>query len=201
MEVEKLGKGERTRATIEIKAMALASEIGLESITIGTLAKAVGMSKSGLFSHFKSKENLQLAVLRCYHQVYAENVWEPSMKAERGIPRLKTLLNNWLKLIKSNILPGGCLFRSTSYEYDDSEGAVRDLLVEMQDAYFNGLYKVIWRAVKIGHFKEDLDIKQFIFETEGYIQAYHHFDRLLKKPDAEEYLRRSFELLIDRSVP
>jgi len=197
--LDKIGKGERTKHQIELKAMALASKIGLGSLTIGGLAKEVGMSKSGLFAHFKSKENLQLSVLYCYNSMYMEKVWEPALQLPKGVERLRAFLQNWLEFIHSDLLPGGCVFRSAGYELDDTEGATRDLLVKMFNNYYKGVYSQVEKIKSIGEFKKDLDVKKFIYEAEGIVQAYNLFDRLLQRPNATEYLIKSFDELLERS--
>src|SRR5258706_11420071 len=124
-------KGEQTRTLILNEAVALASQVGLEGLSIGSLADRLTMSKSGLFAHFGSKEELQLLTLRQAQALFLEDVFAPALKQARGLPRLRALFSNWLQWVKRD-LPGGCLILAASAEYDDRPGAVRDLLVAGQ---------------------------------------------------------------------
>src|SRR5688500_16378593 len=119
-------KGEQTRAAILDEALRIASKLGLEGLTIGSLADATGMSKSGLFAHFGSREDLQLAVLEHAAQLYGEKVFVPVLKIERGLPRLGALFERWLDWTLESGLPGGCIMISAAVEYDDRPGPIRD---------------------------------------------------------------------------
>ena len=125
-------KGERTRAAILDHALAAASERGLEGLSIGGLAKEAGLSKSGLFAHFSSKENLQIQVLETAVHRFVETVISPALRERRGIPRIRALFDNWLGWDRDAGLPGGCIFISTANELDDRPGPVRDRLVAYQ---------------------------------------------------------------------
>ena len=127
-----LTKGEQTKATILDAALAISSRLGLEGLTIGSLADASGMSKSGLFAHFCSREDLQLAVLDHAAQRYGERVFVPALKIERGLPRLRALFGHWIDWTLSSGLPGGCIMISAAAEYDDRPGAIRDAVIANQ---------------------------------------------------------------------
>ncbi len=195
-----MGKGADTREFIEHRALALASTVGLGGLTIGRLATEVGMSKSGVFAHFSSKDNLHLAVLERYNNIYLYEIWGPALKAPRGRPRIEALLEHWLKCINSERLPGGCLFRAASPEFDDLDGPIRERLVMLLRDWEQGLHRAAYAAIEAGHFRSDIDIAQFIFESEGLFQGYHHFKRLFHMVDAEERLRRGFKGLLDRAA-
>ena len=124
-----LMKGRQTRAAIVDAALALASQIGLEGLSIGALAEVTGMSKSGVFAHFGSREELQISVVREYHAKFEDEVFRPSMKAPRGLPRLRTLFDRWLKRVSVEI-DSGCLYISGAVEFDDRPGPVRDALAD-----------------------------------------------------------------------
>ena len=195
-----MGKGANTREVIEHQALALATTLGLGGLSIGRLASEVGMSKSGVFAHFSSKENLQIAVLERYNNIYLHDIWGPALKAPRGRPRIEALLEQWLNCLQSDRLPGGCLFRAASPEFDDLDGPIRERLVKLLKDWEQGMLRAVYGAIEAGHFREDLDVTQFLFEAEGLFQGYHHFTRLLQMPDAEARLRRGFFSLLDRSA-
>ncbi len=190
-------KGDETKAAILPQAMALASQKGLEALSIGELAKVVGMSKSGLFAHFDSKENLQLQVLATAAEYFVETVVSPAFKAPRGIPRLRALFDNWLRWAHDPNLPGGCLFLAVANELDDRPGPVRDRLVAYQRDWFDTLANAARIAIKEGHFRDDLDGAQFAYDFYSVILAYHHFHRLIRDPQAETRARSGFERLLD----
>ncbi|MEC9466786.1 MAG: TetR/AcrR family transcriptional regulator [Myxococcota bacterium] len=194
-----MGKGADTRELIEHRALALASSVGLGGLTIGKLAADVGMSKSGVFAHFSSKENLHLAVLERYNNIYLYDIWGPALRAPRGRPRMEALLDRWLACLHSERLPGGCLFRATSSEFDDLDPPIRERMGALLREWEKGLHRAAHAAIDAGHFRSDIDIPQFIFETESLFQGYHHFKRLFALHDAEERLRRGFIGLLDRA--
>src|SRR6267142_507758 len=127
--MDKLTKGEQTKAAILDEALQISSRLGLEGLTIGSLAEATGMSKSGLFAHFGSREDLQLAVLEHAAQRYGELVFVPVLKIERGLPRLRALFERWLDWTLASGLPGGCIMISAANEYDDRPGPIRDAVI------------------------------------------------------------------------
>jgi AcrR family transcriptional regulator len=159
-----MGKGEETRRDILGSALALASQVGLEGLSIGLLAAEVGMSKSGLFAHFESKERLQLAVLEEANQRFVELVLAPALRAPRGTPRLIALFERWLSWAEQDFMPGGCIFMSAASELDDRPGAVRDLLVSSQRDWQDTLAEAVRIAKREGHFRRDLDEQQLVYE-------------------------------------
>lgn len=191
-----MGKGEETRRAILDKALALATQIGLEGLTIGRLAKEAGMSKSGLFAHFASKENLQIAVLELAVERFIDTVVLPALQNPRGEPRLRALFENWFEWSQADFLPGGCLFIAASREFEDRTGPVRDFLVHDQRRWLDKLAQASRGAVQEGHFRPDLDPGQMAYDIYAIIFAYHHFSRLLEDGAAAEYARRAFENLI-----
>lgn len=191
-----LTKGETTREAILDEALALASRIGFEPLSIGALAQAVGMSKSGLYAHFRDKEELQLEALRKAAAIFGETVAVPAFRAERGEPRVRALFENWLAWSRSERIPGGCVFVSASNEYDDRPGAVRDYLVEAQQQWLGALARAARIAVETGDFRADLDVDQFAHDFYAVVLGYNHFDRLLRDPRAEARARAAFERLL-----
>ena len=178
------------------RALALVSQYGLEAISIGQLAKDVGMSKSGLFAHFESKENLQLEVLRSAVDRFVRHVLSPALKEPRGEPRVRAFFLQWLAWAEESFQPGGCVFLGVASELDDRPGLLRDYLVSTQKDWVSGLATAAAIAVQEGHFRTDLDVDQFAYEIYGITLSYHHFRRLLRDPDAARRAQASFETLV-----
>lgn len=194
-----MSKGDTTRGAILDHALAVTSTSGLEGLTIGTLAKAVGMSKSGLFAHFSSKEDLQLAVLRSAADRFVATVIVPALKEPRGEPRVRALFERWLAWENSEFLPGGCPFVAAAQELDDRPGPLRDYLAQSQRDWFETIATAARIAMAQGHFRADLDADQLAFDAYASALAYHHFGRLLRDPQAGERCRRAFEAILARA--
>lgn len=192
-----MGKGEATRSGILGTALSLASEVGLEGLSIGALAERAGMSKSGLFAHFGSKEELQVAVLDEAARRFVELVVAPALKERRGEPRVRALFERWLLWARQDFQPGGCVFLAASVELDDRPGPARDRLVATQRDWLSTLATAARIAVEEGHFRADLDPEQFAFEVYGIAQTYHQFNRLLRDPEAPKRARAAFDRLVD----
>ena len=190
-------KGRQTRAAILDAALALASHIGLEGLSIGALAGVTEMSKSGVFAHFGSREGLQIAVVREYHAKFEEEVFFPALREARGLPRLRALFENWLKRVSAEI-DSGCIYISGAVEFDDRPGPVRDALVAMVRTWQQALERAIRAAVAEGHLRPDTDAQQLLFELHGLILALHHDARFLQSPGAPARARAAFERLIDQ---
>jgi AcrR family transcriptional regulator len=191
-------KGEETKQAIVDEALELVSTVGLEKLTIGALAGATGMSKSGLFAHFRSKEQLQLQVLAEARERFVEIVIAPALKKPRGEARLRAMFESTMKQWEHD-LPGGCIFHAVSAELDDQPGPARDYLVETQRDYADTLRRAAEIAIEEGQFRKDLDLDQFVFELGSITAAYHHFGRLLGDPNAEQRAHNMFEGLLARS--
>jgi AcrR family transcriptional regulator len=189
-------KGDETRSTILDHALAAASRLGLEGLSIGSLAEAVGMSKSGLFAHFQSKEQLQLAVLESAVERFVATVVAPALRAPRGEPRLVELFDRWLAWEQAPFLPGGCIFVASANELDDRPGPLRDTLVAYQRDWLEALATAVRLGVEEGHFRADLDPRQAAYDLYAVILAYHHFSRLLRDPQAEQRARDAFARLL-----
>jgi len=181
-----MAKGEKTKGKILQKAASLASVCGLEDLSIGKLAKATGLSKSGLFAHFNSKEKLQTQVVQWVAEMFTEQVMRPAFKEPRGVPRIRAIFENWKDWIDGESLPGGCVMIASSTEFDDKPGAVRDEIVSMMNDLLNSLTRTARIAKEEGHFKADADPRQFAFEFESLLHGYHLLQRLLKDPDARK---------------
>ena len=191
-----LQKGQQTRATILEAALTLASHMGLEGLSIGALAEVTGMSKSGVFAHFGSRDELQIAVVREYHNKFEEEVFFPSLREPRGLPRLRALFERWVRRVADEI-DSGCIYISGAVEFDDRPGPVRDALVAMVQTWQDALERAIRMAVEEGHLKPDTDPAQMLFEVHGLILALHHDARFLRHPGAVERARVAFRRVLE----
>jgi AcrR family transcriptional regulator len=191
-------KGEQTRAAILDEALRVASKLGLEGLTIGGLADAMGMSKSGLFAHFGSREDLQLAVLEHAAQRYGETVLMPALKIERGLPRLRAMFGHWLDWTLASGLPGGCIMIAAAAEYDDRPGPIRDAVIANQHRGNAVTRKAVRLAIEEGHLKPDTDPEQISFELLGIVLASHNHRRLLGDKEARKRALTAFDELIGR---
>lgn len=189
-------KGEATRAAIVEAALALARRDGLEGLTIGKLAEQMQMSKSGVFAHFGSREELQLAVVREYAARFVDQVLRPAVRRPRGLPRLRAVLENWLALLARE-LEQGCLMISGAAEYDDRPGPLRDAVVSVVEGWKRELLRAIEQARDEGHLRRDLDAEQLVFEIHGLMLVLHQDARLLHSPDSVRRARGALARLLD----
>jgi AcrR family transcriptional regulator len=189
-------KGEQTRASIIDAALELAARQGLEGLTIGSLADRMQMSKSGVFAHFGSREDLQLAVLNQYERRFVADVLVPSLSAPRGLARLETILARWLDRTAVEAA-SGCIWISGATEYDDRPGAVREELVATVRGWQRELSRAIRQAVETGELVGGLDVEELVFQFYGVVLVLHHDGRLLGSADALPRARRSIARLID----
>jgi len=188
-------KGQQTRATILEAALSLASQMGIEGLSIGALAEVTGMSKSGVFAHFGSREELQISVIREYHERFAEEVFYPAIQQPRGLPRLRALFDGWVAKVATEI-DSGCIYISGAVEFDDRPGPVRDALAGMVLLWHGALGRAIRLAVDLGHLRVDTDPMQLLFEIHGLILSLHHDARFLRSAGAEERARTAFERVV-----
>jgi AcrR family transcriptional regulator len=195
-----LQKGQQTRAAILDAALALASHMGLEGLSIGALAEVTKMSKSGVFAHFGSREELQISVIREYHERFEAEVFHPALRQARGLPRLRDLFERWVRRVSLE-LDSGCLYISGAVEFDDRPGPVRDALVAMVRDWQSALTRAVQQAVAEGHLRADADVPQMLFEVQGLILALHHDARFLRNPGVLARVRQSFERLLGHYQP
>jgi AcrR family transcriptional regulator len=193
-----MGRGDATRGAILDEAERLASRVGLAGLTIGSLATQTSLSKSGLFAHFGSKEALQLEVLEHTTERFTAEVVRPALRAPRGEPRLRALVENWLAWGAN---PGGCLLVASAFELDDQPGPVRERLVRDQRDWLDTIAMIVSGGITEGHFRPDVDPRQFAHDLEGVILAYHLTRRLLDDADADRRARRSLEALLAAARP
>lgn len=157
-------KGERTRQSIVERAVDLASQEGLEGLTIGRLAEELKMSKSGLFAHFGSKEDLQIATIDAASERYIREIFRAAIQEPRGFPRLLAICEAWLSYIRRRVFPGGCFFAAASFEFDSRPGPVHDRIRGLMDDWIGALERAIQMAKDEGHLKRDVDPAQLAFE-------------------------------------
>lgn len=196
-----MGKGEETRREILRAALALASEVGLTGLSIGLLAERVGMSKSGLFAHFESKERLQSAVLEEASQRFVELVVSPSLRAPRGLPRVRALFESSLAWERQEFMPGGCIFMTAAVELDDRPGPLREQLVASQRDWLDTLAEAIRIAQREKQIRADVDEHQLAFEMQSLAQGAHFFGRLLRDPQAFARAQKGLERLLADAAP
>jgi AcrR family transcriptional regulator len=190
-----------TRERILHQGLALMSQSGLSGVTLGVLADQVGMSKSGLFAHFRSKEDVQIELLTHMAEFAAVHVIEPSMAASEGLPRLRALVRNWFGWAQRAGLPGGCPVAAGLFEFDDVEGRVRNKILEMEGTWRRLLTELVQRAVDLGHLRRDLDVDQFVWELSGIYLGHHAAHRFLRAADADARASAAFQALVDRAKP
>jgi AcrR family transcriptional regulator len=190
-------KGEQTRAAILDEAVELASRVGLEGLTIGSLADATGMSKSGLFAHFGSREDLQLATLEHVKTSFGEQVLAPVLKVDRGLPRLRALFVSWLDW-KATPGPGGCVLQSAAHEYDDRPGRIRDSVVDGQRQALAMIERAVRLAIQEGHLQADTDPAQIAFEMYGQVLVSYNHRHLLGDREARKRALLAFDELVAR---
>ncbi len=188
-----MAKGDDTRQAILLRAFELANVIGVGGLSIGRLAEATALSKSGLFAHFGSKEALEVAVVEEGTRQFIQAVMVPALQQPRGEPRVRAMFDHWLAWGQR---PGGCFFVGATAELDDRPGPPRDALVRTCKDWIDALATAATIAISEGHFRRDLDPAQFAFELYGIMIGYHTFFRFLRDPAAMDRVRQAFERLL-----
>jgi AcrR family transcriptional regulator len=192
-----LQKGQQTKAAIVDAALGLATQIGLDGLSIGALAEVMQMSKSGVFAHFGSREELQISVIREYHTRFEDEVFYPALLAPRGLPRLRALFGNWMKRTSVE-LDSGCIYISGAVEFDDRPGPVRDALASSVSTWLAAMRRAVEMAVAEGHLRADTDAAQVAFEVHALILALHYEVRFLRSPGSLQRAVRAFESIVER---
>jgi AcrR family transcriptional regulator len=190
-------KGQQTKAAIVEAAMGLATHLGLEGLSIGVVAEVTNMSKSGVFAHFGSREELQISVIREYFNQFEQEVFYPALEAPRGLPRLRVLFDKWMRLVAGEV-QAGCIFISGAAEFDDRPGPVRDALVGSVKTWLAAVHRSVLQAKEMGHFPPDSDENQIAFELHGLILALHYEARFLKNPSSIERANKGFDHILAR---
>jgi AcrR family transcriptional regulator len=189
-------KGAQTRAAILDAALDLSSRDGLEGLTIGLLAERMQMSKSGVFAHFGSREDLQVEVVREYHRRFSEEVFFPSLREPRGLPRLRAMISRWIEK-RLHEVNTGCIYISGAVEYDDrADSVVREQLVASVTIWRAALTRAISQSMDEGHLRADTDPQLMLFELYSFTLGLHHDARFLHLPDAVRLTWAALEKLI-----
>lgn len=186
-------RGLRTREAILARAVDIASVQGLEGLTVGSLAAQLKMSKSGLFAHFGSKEDLQLATVELARQIFIKKVTRPAIAALRGMPRLWGLLEHWLALVEKRVFQGGCFFSAASFEFDSRRGVVRDRIAAIMQEWIGAIARAVYEAQKAGHLDPKVDPTRLAFEIHAIAMGAHWAHQLLD--DKHAYSRTRAILL------
>ena len=192
-----LQKGQQTKAAIVDAALGLATQIGIEGLSIGALAEVMRMSKSGVFAHFGSREELQISVIREYHSRFEDEVFYPALDQARGLPRLQALFQNWMRRTSVEI-DSGCLYISGAVEFDDRPGPVRDALAGSVKTWLAAMYRAVVQAKEAGHLNPEADEHQMAFEIHGLILALHYEARFLKSPGSIDRANTGFDHIVAR---
>ena len=192
-----LPKGQQTKAAIVDAALRMASQVGLEGLSIGALAEAMGMSKSGVFAHFGSRDELQISVVHEYYARFERAVFAPAMAQPRGLPRLRALFDHWMRFTSAE-LDSGCIFISGAVEFDDRPGPVRDALVAAVDAWMQAMQRAVGQARREGHLAAGIDDRQVTFEIHGLILVLHYEARFLQRPGALSRALQGFDNILAR---
>jgi AcrR family transcriptional regulator len=193
--------GQATRDRILDAGLNLLSTSGFAGVTIGLLASQVGMSKSGLFAHFKSKEDIDIALLERMGEIASKNVVVPAMRAQQGLSRLTALVENWFGWSTKAGLLGGCPAAAGMFELDDVEGPVREKLLELEKQWDETLKQFISESITTGDLRKDLDIDQFIWELTGFYLNHHASRRFMRSRAANMRAKKAIQGLIGRSKP
>ena len=194
-------KGEETRSQILAAAVEQASASGFESLTIGSLAERTGMSKSGLFAHFGSKQELQIAALDEAARSFAQAVFLPAMQVPRGLRRLRAIFDNWVTWPQRGGLPGGCPIDAASREYQHQPGAMRDAVIDRQKQLDRELAKAVQMAIDSGELAAGTDPRQFAFDMLGIVLVFTRTCLLLGHDEALQRARTGFERLVAQHTP
>ena len=190
-------KGQQTKAAIVDAALGLATQIGLEGLSIGALAELMHMSKSGVFAHFGSREELQISVVREYHSRFEDEVFFPVLRQPRGLPRLRAMFHNWMNRTSIEI-DSGCIYISGAVEFDDRPGPVRDALADSVRTWLAAMFRAVVQARDAGHLYPQADAHQMAFEIHGLILALHYEARFLKTPGSIERAETGFTNILAR---
>jgi AcrR family transcriptional regulator len=190
-----MSKGEETKRAILDAGLKMATKLSLDAVTIGNLAKATQLSKSGLFAHFQSKENLQMEILNYAGELFTDRVVIPALKEKAGIPRIKALVKNWIQW--SSRISGGCIFVSSSTEFAERPGKLQDFIIKQQETWVGTLRRIARAAIREGDLRADTDCDQFAFDLFSLLLGFHYYDKLLNRAETSERQETALEQLLD----
>jgi len=191
-------KAETTRTRVIEEGLQTLSQGGLAAVTIGRLAEATGLSKSGLFAHFRSREALELALLDETARLAWRDVVEPAMRNPEGLPRLMALVGLWFGWSSRAGLRGGCPVAAAMFELDDTPGVVRDRVAELDEEWRQRLHSLVRQAIDLGHFYAETDADQVVWELRGIYLAHHSTMRFQRDPDADRRAETALVALLRR---
>lgn len=191
-------KGQSSRATILLAAAKLATTKGLSGLSIGDLAAEVGMSKSGLYAHFKSKEELELATIETAAEILDSEVLQPAIRAQGGTDRLKALVNSFLSHLERKVFPGGCFFASVAAELDTRPGPARDRVVDVLGKWLTLLRQCILEAQDLGEIDPNVEVAQVVFEIEAMLLAANFLFVMMNDPIHLTQARSGVENILAR---
>jgi len=194
-------KGQRTRSSILETAAALATEEGLEPLSIGRLAEETGMSKSGLFAHFGSKEELQLATVEHAAALFVAEVIEPARSAPRGLARIWALCDHMIGYSERQVFPGGCFFAATSFEFNNRPGPVRDRIEEMIRSWLSYLEHAVEQAQEAGELDPKASAREVAFQLDAFAQASNAQYQLFRDPQVFDDARRAIQERLESLRP
>ncbi|MBX3621670.1 MAG: TetR/AcrR family transcriptional regulator [Rhizobacter sp.] len=192
----KTERSELTLAAILDTSLAMAAADGLDSLTIGEVAKRLGLSKSGVFSRIGSREALQAAVIEEYGRRFLQDVFTPAMREPRGLPRLNAIMRLWMQRARDVEIESGCLYCAGAFEFDDREGPLRELLLVHVQRWRAALRRTVVQAIEAGHLRADIDPEQLVFELDGLFVALMREARFLRDPRAADRAWAAYERLI-----
>jgi AcrR family transcriptional regulator len=196
-----LKKGERTREAILDVAANLATQEGLEPLSIGRLAVATGMSKSGLFAHFGSKEALQLSTVDHAAQRFIAEVIAPARSAPKGLARVWALCDHMIDYAERQVFPGGCFFAATSFEFNNRPGSVRDRIEENLRSWFSYLQHAVEQAQQAGELDPDVSARDVAFQLDAFAQAANAQYQLFRDRSVFEGARQAVRDRLDSLRP
>jgi AcrR family transcriptional regulator len=192
--------GARSRDAILQEAARLATVEGLDGLSIARLADAVGMSKSGLFAHFDSKQDLQLATIETAAGIFAEEVTTPSHDGTTGLERLRLLADGFLRHVEGDTFPGGCFFASVAAEFDTRPGPVRDLAISVLNSWQQEILRAIQDAQAEGAIDAAEDAEQLTFEVNAYLLLGNAGFVVMHTPEPIERARRAVERRLEAAL-
>jgi len=194
-------KGQRTRNSILEVAAALATEEGLDPLSIGRLAEATQMSKSGLFAHFGSKEELQLATVEHAAKLFVAEVIDPARSAPKGLARIWALCDHMIGYSERQVFPGGCFFAATSFEYNNRPGPVRDRIEEMIRSWLSYLEHAVEQAQEAGELDPKVSAREIAFQLDAFAQASNAEYQLFRDPQVFDDARRAIQERLESLRP
>lgn len=192
----KTERSELTLAAILDTSLAMATADGLDSLTIGEVAKRLGLSKSGVFSRIGSREALQAAVIEEYGRRFLADVFTPAMREPRGLPRLNAIVRLWMQRARDVEIKSGCLYSAGAFEFDDRDGPLRELLLSHVLRWRAALKRTVLQAMEAGHLRPDIDPEQVVFEIDGLFIALMREARFLRDARAADRAWTSYERLM-----